>query len=525
MRKSYCVLLALFLTARLFSNKYKIEQTTIKTNPASLQLFGTTQVSSVEREIPINYLKIFESEEELIEYIEDYKLRLYNTRAFEQISVDYFIEEPSNEEDLYLVTLNVELKDSIHVLGMPYIKYNSNTGSNLKIKLKDTNFLGTLNTMSSELNFKIEQKNEFDKPKYNFGLVFEYDQPFSVDPFEITWVNKYSLSYTIGNEMPEWNAKTGVKVELPFDKFSYILEFYQYFINNYDYKDYSDSMYFTEEGKFSVPITIYDTTHWGALIWKPYISAVYNWDFGRINENNTDLSSPSSCIGNSIGIGRINWDGNFRIGYDVTLTNDYTYNFQRKMFYPWISFEGLLYQNYELFEGNTFNKIGLCCDFYYFVNFVNNVYKDNPFFKNDGKEIGSRLRGIRDNQIYAGSSLGKATLTTSAFVLNLDFPYHIFSTNFQHRIFKYFNFDLQLSPFIDIALCYNKFTKQWYNPKDGFYAAGLEILVFPKKFSSYTVRASVGYDIGRQFFDKWLNMDWRENVSKYEISLGLGLHY
>ena len=90
---------------------------------------------------------------------------------------------------------------------------------------------------------------------------------------------------------------------------------------------------------------------------------------------------------------------------------------------------------------------------------------------------------------------------------------------------KYFNFDLQLSPFVDIALIYNKSTREWYNPKDGFYTAGLEVLVYPQKFSSYTVRASVGYDIGRKLLDDYLNMDWREDVSKYEISIGLGLHY
>ena len=35
-------------------------------------------------------------------------------------------------QDLYFVTLLVELTDSIHVLAMPYIKYNSNTGSSFQ---------------------------------------------------------------------------------------------------------------------------------------------------------------------------------------------------------------------------------------------------------------------------------------------------------------------------------------------------------------------------------------------------------
>ena len=544
MKKITFVLLALLLSTNLIANKYKIIETDIKTNPASLKLFGTTKAQSVEREIPLDYKKIFENETDLFEYIEDYKIRLANVRAFENINVDFSIkpasdydltsinsispdeyEELSQIQDLFFVTLLVELTDSIHVLAMPYIKYNSNTGSSLKIKMKDTNFLGTLNTMAAEFLFNVEQKDESDKPKYNFELGFSYDQPYYLDPFELTWVNDYSISYSIGEKSPEWNAKTGLQAKLPFDRISYIFEFYQYFIKNFDYAPYSDSIYFAEEGKISIPFTLYSTKHWGNLIWTPYLSFIHNWDFDRIDELNTDLSSPTMTAGHSFAISRVNWNKNFRTGFDLSLNNSFSYNFQRKMLYPSISFDSLLYQEIELFEGNNFNRLGLCINFYYFINFVNSIYKDNPFYQNDGSSIGDRLRGIRDNQYYIDPACGKSTVTTSAFVLNMDFPFHLFSTNFEHKFLKYFNFDLQLSPFIDMALIYNKYTKEWYNPKDGFYTAGLEVLVYPQKFSSYTVRGSVGYDIGRKLFDDYLNMDWRENVSKYEISIGLGLHY
>ncbi len=543
MKKITFVLLALLLSTNLIANKYKIIETDIKTNPASLKLFGTTKAQSVEREIPLDYNKIFENEAELFEYIEDYKIRLANVRAFEQINVDFSIKpasdvdwstlqnidsedvELSQIEDLFFVTILVELTDSIHVLAMPYIKYNSNTGSSFKIKMKDTNFLGSLNTMAAEMLFNVKQESESDAPKYNFEISFSYDQPYDLDPFNLTWVNDYSISYTIGETSPEWNAQTGIKAELPFERVSYIFEFYQYFIKNFDYAVYSDSVYLAEEGKISVPLTLYTTKHWGKLQWTPYISLIHNWDFDHINELNTDLSSPTMTFGHSFGISRTNWNNNFRTGFSLSLANSYSYNFQRKMLYPSISFESLLYQEIELFEGKNFNRLGICMDFYHFINFVNIIYEDNPFYQNDGSSIGERLRGIRDNQYYTDPAFGKSTVTTSAFVLNMDFPFHLFSTNFQHKFLKYFNFDLQLSPFIDMALIYNKYTKEWYNPKDGFYTAGLEVLVYPQKFSSYTVRASVGYDIGRKLLDDYLNMDWRENVSKYEISIGLGLHY
>ena len=76
-----------------------------------------------------------------------------------------------------------------------------------------------------------------------------------------------------------------------------------------------------------------------------------------------------------------------------------------------------------------------------------------------------------------------------------------------------------------MALCYNKITQTYFDIKDGFYAGGLEVIVYPLKWSGITIRGSVGIDVGRKFLANHINMDWRENVSKKEFSIGFGLHY
>ena len=113
----------------------------------------------------------------------------------------------------------------------------------------------------------------------------------------------------------------------------------------------------------------------------------------------------------------------------------------------------------------------------------------------------------------------------NALILNFDLPVHIFTTNFTKSFLRYFNFDFQLSPFFDMALCYNKINQTYFNLKDGFYGAGLEVIVYPLKWSGITVRGSVGIDVGRKFFANQINTDWRQNVSKKEFSIGFGLHY
>ena len=62
-----------------------------------------------------------------------------------------------------------------------------------------------------------------------------------------------------------------------------------------------------------------------------------------------------------------------------------------------------------------------------------------------------------------------------------------------------------MSPFFDAALCYNKITKKYFDLKDGFYGAGLEMIVYPVKWSGITIRASVGIDVGRKFFSNYIN--------------------
>ena len=156
-------------------------------------------------------------------------------------------------------------------------------------------------------------------------------------------------------------------------------------------------------------------------------------------------------------------------------------------------------------------------------------------YLNGSEKIGGRLRGIRDDQYFSsesGNSKLYACETPAAIVVNFDIPIKLFATNWAKvplinkiSLMKYLNFELQVSPFIDIALTHNKATDSNFSLKDGFYAGGLEVLVFPQKWKGMTVRASLGVDLGRLLLKGKINQDWRDSVSKYELTIGLGLHY
>ncbi|MBO4857156.1 MAG: hypothetical protein J5527_01405 [Treponema sp.] len=533
MKKLLFFILALFYGLFCYANKYQITEVKYLIIPSEIKFLGVTKPYCLEQKVSVDKNKIFETEEEFTEYLEDYKQRLNNTRVFEELNVEFVClsvepkepvetDEPVDiEDEVMKVRLHVYLKDSFHIFVLPGPKYDSNNGLRLKFKIKDFNFLGTLNTMNSDIYFLIPTI-ESDNKNTEFGLNFSFDYPFKAGIFDSAWVNDLGISYTIGDSMPEWDVKTGVQFKLPFDKYSFIWEIYQKSINNFDYEKFGDSLYFAEEIKFSLPIKFYESSTLGTFTYTPYLDTYFNWDLDSISENNSSLSSPVIDLGHSISFGRVDWNNNLRDGLDFTLLNYYMYNFQRNMFYPITKVDFRFYNSIPLLDAPVFKRLGINGKIYSFIYMLNP--DKNEYIRYDGYSFGDELRGIRDSQNYKDTDISSLT-STSAIIVNLDFPLHIYTTNFTAKFFKFFNFDLQISPFVDIALTYNKYNKSWYNPKDGFYSAGVEFLVYPTKWKGITVRANFGYDIGRKFLKNYLNMDWRGDSSKYEIYLGLGLHY
>jgi hypothetical protein len=139
----------------------------------------------------------------------------------------------------------------------------------------------------------------------------------------------------------------------------------------------------------------------------------------------------------------------------------------------------------------------------------------------DTRDIRDTLRGIKDK-----------TEVGSAFTLNLDLPIRLFRTNW--RAFaawatgnevkpgtSFFDFELQVAPFVDIGFIHDKKTDRWYNPSDALFSGGIEILVFPLRMRSIQVRISAGQNL-RELVKSPENL---LKLGNYDLFLGVGLHY
>ena len=496
----------LSLLAAAFAQQYKIAD-------VNYDITGITRKYALSQKIKIDKKRIFENEEEFIKYFKDLCQRFYNERNFDSSQLDFSVDKP-NENNLCLVHINIVTVDSHHFLAVPYPKYNSNSGTNLKLKVKDTNFLGSLETLTSDISFQIEKDDDDDTTNHKWGLSTDFTIPFPCGPFEAKWQNDWSGTYTVGKSAPEYSISTGVLFSLPFDTFSLDWTFTHSFYRNFDYTEYDDEIYNTESGKFSIPITLQEIDNWGKIYYTPFCSVTYNWDKNSIDKENDDLSSPLYKVGHGISTERINWHENFRKGLSIDLQQSIGYNTQRYDVVPYVSAEAKIFLDLKV--------LGMCMDAYAFAS------------KNSTTKIGQRLRGIKDDQKYDTGDpeidSKYATRPDSAIVVNMDMPIHIFTFNFNNwkylSFMNIFNCELQISPFFDFALLRNKATGTNFYMNDGFYAGGLEFLVYPQKWRSLVVRASAGVDLGRLIMPaRFFNKDWRDEVSKYEIEIGVGLHY
>lgn len=503
---------------------------------------GKTKPFALDRAIAEDTTKIFATEQELNDYVQGLKQQVINTRLLEDVTAEYHF--TSEENGVHLADVTVSFSDSKHVLGLPKPGYDSNSGAELKLKLKDTNFLGLMNPLNFDINMNFGDKDEPDNwSKVYTGINFDYELPFNVWALENSWSNEFSFSWNIGTDAegklnaPNLSYTTGLTVGVPFGFNNKVnLSMKQSVIRNNDYIKYGDEFYFVEGASASLPLTIGVIGDLTPVTYTPSTSFTYNWDHNGISMENEDLLSPKFSVAHEVATSHINWDGNFRNGFSVTANQSIGWNFQTENFVSGIN------SKVQLFKG--FKHLALASQLYFFA------------YLNDTEKIGPFLRGTRDNQLFVSpeNSNDYVLKTPLALVFSLDMPVRIVTTDWlgwgcklfgtyesvyektpswlkwatwlSHKVFSIADFELQLSPFVDIGLMKNRRTESIFLLQEGFYDAGAEILVYPAKWKSYVVRISVGFDLGTNLLSSALDNSWKDSsVKGYEIFFGLGRQF
>lgn len=449
----------------------------------------------------------------LLEYILNKQQLLYNQRALESVSIQPLIGQKT-EDGKYPVELVITTKDSWNIIALPKPQYSTNSGFKLTINLRDYNFFGTLMPLRIDLGYR------YDEKKRNYvSLMLDSDIPFML--FNLNWNFIFVNNFEYRPHFKEpyyFNNTTGLQVQLPLASTTVVIGFKEsLFINqeNADgdkpaFGDYQEGLYFSSNPyiHWVIPTGIEAGEH-GQIYYVPYISASINHELSKwpLSDIKTD---PNLAFGHSLSFGRIDWKENFRDGTSVNISNSYNYSFRNKRYElrPLDIYYQLSAIGHYILKEDT-------------AGFSGRILYRHWLFSVVHTEAGDVLRGIPDNNVSANFMIS----------LNFDFPVKVLEARpaqwFGIGKFRVFNFDLHLSPFLDIAIFHHPDHQTAFSFRNFLFSGGLEAVVFPQIIRSLNLRMSFGLNLTK--FDLSPNSiksgyDPRQ-AGRYEIYIGTDYHF
>ena len=466
--------------------------TAYKIESVEYSIKGLTKAGPLSVKVPIDKNRVFASREEFDTYIAELNTEFHNMRTIESHEITFDFLEPQN--NITPVKLKIHVKDTWNIIALPYPSFDSNRGLQFKLKLKDFNFLGSLEPLTIDL---IYNRNNEGKSSFEFGSGFTL--PFYINPVNFLWTTNMGISINEDKKL-DFDFDTGLSAscKLGVDWITLTAGITQSIdvSASPSEKDY----YLTNGFYTSLAFDIYKNQTLGTITWTPYFGIDGNWKFTKITkENKKGLNINWS---HSFGMGKVNWINNFRQGFTVNLDNSYKYNTYKK---------GNVGVSFNLETKGFYSfldRVGLYgrLDFFY-----------NLFGKTSSEHTGKILRGI----------LNKRIETDTAFSFNFDVPIKIGVFKWEEitgvEWTRFFGFELHITPFLDMALVHDTESNTYYNLKHGWYSGGFEIIMYPIKMRSIYARISYGHDL-REIKNKD-GYAKRDGKPVSEIFIGIGLHY
>ncbi len=357
----------------------------------------------------------------------------------------------------------VRTVDTWNLIALPYLKYDSNVGLTLSARLRHYNFLGSMRTFSSDLDYRSDTGGVS-----SFSASADFSLPFRLFGRSWLWTAGEEFILWPDQEHPVSRTTSTLSVDLPSGRYPLSLAYTQT-LRFHDEKDADPDSHYLGTGlslEASIPS---DVLHGGAgpLVWKPGLAVQGNWKFGGAVR--ADRRGPVVSLVQGFEAGRVDWRGNMRSGDAGNVSGVLALNAYSGEVAGTLDGKLVLYRIPVPGLGIAARLSG---------------------FATNGRapreDIGSAMRGVLDARMRGFAAL----------FLNLNIPLRIGFVPVSALIGKrWFDFELQISPFMDFALVDgtidgSAILRPWYS-------GGLEVYVFPEIMRSFIVRASAGFDLVR----------------------------
>jgi len=441
---------------------------------------GITQSYILDNYLNFNEKRIFATISELDKYIEDKDHELINQRIFDSGRIEYEIKKISDGPNLVL--LDIFVKDTRNIIVLPYLNYNSNDGLLLSPRGRNYNFLGSMQALSTNLDYRYTAEGI-----HELSLNSSFSMPFRL--WNLDWVCNVSEDVKYEqNEPLSFGLGSNLAVYLPYRGVRWKLAYSQDLNVNKDGIVDEDGYYLGSGLSLGGSIPTGIVIDGNELGYSPSISSSISY---KLEEPiSWDRRGLGSSFSQSLGFGRIDWIGNYRQGYNVSISNSNSYNYLKDDWGNSLAF---------LLQGHLARDwIG-----------INSRLKGFYQLTDLKSDAGGPLRGIMDDRIDD---------VESGLYFNIDMPFNMWVW-FMGRWFEG-----QLAPFVDAAYFNYKGLENDWNPL--WYSAGLEGFAYLKASRSIYLRVSVGIDV-QSILEGGSSAagSTRYDESRYEVYIGFGHHY
>jgi len=424
----------------------------------------------------------FQGRARLEAFLEEARQTLRNERAIASVAADY--EAVPSASGGYEVALHFRVTDTWNLVALPYPKYNSNTGLDLGIRLRDYNFAGSLQPLLVNLDYFLNTAGIGA-----LGGFVSFQAPFHLGG--LAWslgINEEAKISADGSTAPASVTSAALGLEIPGLGFPATLTVTQGFSLNANGLDSSlsadpDPWFLSETLAASATIPL------GPIQYVPGLSASWNWRPDAVLQYR-GREGITVAFSNAFSTGRVDWKDDLREGVCASWNVSFSYGVTSADFLTDISFTVAAH-------ATPAPGLGLAGRIVGFDRLLHGSEDDEL------TSLGSYMRGIADARL-AGFQ---------AVFCNLGLPVKLFDFPAHALIGRDFlDFGLQAQPFLDVGLLAPAGSRtDWF-----WCSGGLEILVFPGAFRSFVGRASAGLDLESAFSG---------GNPAFELSLGLGLLY
>jgi hypothetical protein len=459
------------------------------------------------------------SEEAVAAYAAEKTELLKNNRVFSAAAVTYTVGEAPGQE--WPVDLHVSVTDTYNFVVLPYPKYDSNTGFLFRLRAYDNNFLGGMSLFKVDAGYTYTKSAPSSGYRHHALALLDGAVPFSA--FGLLWnVHAYSKTLLALSGGPDVNTDNtlGISARVPLGDTTLTLGFAEGFTaappgetREIDWQDsvftadaLVDSAAYRPQADDGRELLYFSST--------PYVNwkVVSDWKLPALGAPGAPLGaspeyelqaaggvkySPGGTLARPergfelalrqrLGFAAVGWNGNFRNGTLMYIQNENIYNFEYDVINSSVAFVFTRHQKIAGFFGIS---LRFRCKQWF-------MPEEDLVFQS-AAEAGSVLRGVPDKLLRA----------STAFSLNADFPFRLFmfmpSLWFSNPKLRYFNFELHISPVLDIALVEGTLYGERLMPlkdisldfQNIIVCGGFEFMVFPLSWRSLFVRLSVAFNL------------------------------